>query len=215
MGGSDVAFKSHAEVYVSTIAADGQLGPWQKQSSSLPTPLSGAAAVVHPANDTASWIYVLGGTVAGAVSLDTVYSTTLHHDTGLIDPWIESTIPLSIPTHYLQAVALNNYLYVVGGYAVEGPPMLPRTVTDVYYAAIDSDGSLGPWQPASPLPEPLSSHLVVAYRGEGINTLYAIGGGERPGLPADASFHVYFADINPDPQGFMHTVGLWSTTRSL
>jgi uncharacterized repeat protein (TIGR01451 family) len=198
LGGFDAGHNCHNEVYVSTIGSGGVLGPWIEQAYPLPQPLSSAAAAIQPdpGNSDRSWIYVLGGAPNLGDSLNTVYYTTLHHDSGTIDPWITSPYTLPTPVQYLGAVAHNGYLYAVGGYSVVSP--FYETVTDVSFAPIGSDGSLGPWQATEPLPEPLSSHLVLAY-GEGLtNTLYVLGGGERPGLPSSATFHVYFADIHSD-----------------
>ena len=139
---------------------------------------------------------MLGGIGLGD-SLDTVYHSTLNHSTGELTPWTLTDSPLPTPAHYLTAVAHQGYLYVLGGYSVKSP-FPPYTQDTVHYAQILGDGSLSAWSVAPNLPESLSSHAVLGYS-EGItNTLYVIGGGSRPGLPFNASFHVYFADVNPD-----------------
>ncbi len=197
MGGFDTDFNTRSEVYVSNIGSGGPLSPWVEQTQApLPQPLSAAAAAISPGAPGESYIYLLGGIGSGD-SLGTVYHSTLNHSTGQLTSWTVVGSPLPTPAHYLAAVAHQGYLYVLGGYSVVSP-FFPYTLDTVYYAEILGDGSLGSWTAAPDLPEPLSSHVVLGYS-EGItNTLYALGGGARPGLPFNASFHVYFADVNPD-----------------
>jgi uncharacterized repeat protein (TIGR01451 family) len=197
MGGFDAGFQYHDEVFVSTVNTDGSLGPWIEQTGApLPQPRAGAAAAIYPRDANSSWIYLLGGT-SGGDSEDSVYYTVLDHNTGSISPWIINTYPLSMPVYYEDVAVHNGYIYVVGGYWLE-PPLLPEAVTSVYYAQIQPDGSLGQWQDAAALPEPLSTLLVVAYSEGSVNTLYAIGGWDRTGGPSHSSYRVYFADIHPD-----------------
>jgi uncharacterized repeat protein (TIGR01451 family) len=201
MGGFDASFQYHDEVYISTINEDGSLGGWQP-GTPLPQSRAAAAAVIYPRDANSAWIYLLGGTDAGGNSLNTAYYTVLDHDTGSISDW-NTTTPLSMPVRYEGAATWTTtptntgYIYVIGGYWVESP-FPPDTLDSVYYAQIQPDGSLAPWQETEPLPEPLSSLLVIAYSEEGTNTLYAIGGWDRPGAPSNSSFRVYFADMHPD-----------------
>jgi len=204
MGGFDRDHHYHDEVYVSAINDDGSLNGWIEQTSApLPQALAAAAAAIYPRDANSSWVYLLGGT-AGGDALDTVYYTVLNHATGTISPWTTEPDPMYLPLYYHAVAAHNGYLYVVGGYWVEAG-WAPEAVGTVYYAKIEANGSLGPWIEAESLPTlsgeteetPISSHLLVSY-GEGdVNTLYAVGGWDRTGGPANSSFQVFFADINP------------------
>ncbi|HFD39773.1 MAG TPA: hypothetical protein ENJ31_08025, partial [Anaerolineae bacterium] len=192
MGGTDENLDSRNEVYVSRIGAGGALEPWVEQTNALPVALSGAAAVVSPTSDTESWIYVIGGVSGGGAALDTIYYTTFHHDTGVVDPWLTSSNPLSLPTYYLGATVHNGYIYVVGGYQEELPILGPTA--EVYYAQIQANGDLGPWQQGPSLPGARYNTLVVAYGAGNVNTLYVMGGRSDP---VAGNNDVFFADINP------------------
>jgi len=192
MGGQDADFHYHDEVYVSAIGDQGALGPWTGQAHPLPQPMAAAAAAVYPKDDDESFIYVLGG-IAGGNSFNTVFYTTLDHTTGTIGPWTTSVYTLPVPAHYLAAAAMNGYLYVAGGYSLDPP--FDNALDEVFYAPIQSDGSLGPWQGAPSLPQPLASHLLVAFSEESIRTLYVVGGSN---LKGSSSYRVYFADAAAD-----------------
>jgi uncharacterized repeat protein (TIGR01451 family) len=197
MGGFETTHY-HDQVFISNVNTDGSLGEWIEQTGApLPQPRAAAAAAIYPRDANSSWIYLLGGTAGSGSSLDSVYYTVLDHDTGSISPWILNTYPLSMPVYYEGATAHDGYVYVVGGYWVE-PPFLPEAIDSVFYAQIQPDGSLDQWQETEPLPEPLSTLLVVAYSEGVTNTLYAIGGWDRTGGPSHSSFRVYFTDIQPD-----------------
>jgi uncharacterized repeat protein (TIGR01451 family) len=193
MGGYDDS-DYRDEVYVSAIGADGSLGAWQEQTA-YPLPnsngIAGAAAVTQPKDQNSSWIYLIGG-FDGTQALSTVYQTTLDHTTGTIGDWT-ATEPLSVPVAYLDAVALDGYVYAVGGQLT----MFPFGSTDgVYYAQIQGDGSLGAWQTTELLPEALHYHLVVGYSDETVSTLYTIGGRNEPA--GVSSLYVFFSNANPD-----------------
>ncbi len=192
MGGQDASFQYHDEVYVSAIGEQGALGPWTEQAHALPQPMAAAAAVAYPKDEDETYLYVLGG-IATSNSFNSVFYTTFDHGTGTIGPWVTSAYTLPLPAHYLAAAALNGYLYVVGGYSVDPP--FANALYEVFYAPIQADGSLGPWQDAPLLPQPLASHLVVAFDGEGVRTLYVVGGSNLEGTD---SYRVYFTDAGPD-----------------
>jgi uncharacterized repeat protein (TIGR01451 family) len=141
---------------------------------------------------------LLGGANGIDDSFGTVYHSTLNHSTGALSPWTSTGSPLPAPAEYLAAVAHEGYLYVLGGVSIVSSPPSYSTLDTVHYAQILGDGSLSPWTAAPDLPEPLSSQAVLGFTEGMTSTLYVLGGGARPGLPLSASFHVYFADVNPD-----------------
>jgi uncharacterized repeat protein (TIGR01451 family) len=196
MGGNAGTSNWRTEVYISTIGADGTLGNWREQTTHpLPHALAGAAAAVQPKDEHSSWIYLLGGT-SGSLAYGEVYRTTLDHNTGTIGPWI-STEPFTYAVTYLGAVALNNYLYAIGGHA--WLPWGAESTELVYFASIQADGSLGNWHEAEALPEELEKLLVVGYSEGVTSTLYAIGGQKKLiGNPTTSSNNVYYANVNPD-----------------
>jgi len=69
-----------------------------------------------------------------------------------------STTALPTATAWGEAVAVDDWLYVVGGRAATfGAP----GTTNVFAALIQSDGALGAWQPTTALPMPRTNHELV------------------------------------------------------
>ncbi len=95
-----------------------------------------------------------------------------------------SVTSLPTATMFGDAVAVDGYLFVVGGRdSTFGND--PRA--DVMSAPIQSDGTLGAWSAQTPLPSPRTNERVVAYG----DYVYVIGGGDTgPGLDS-----VYVAQI--------------------
>jgi len=202
MGGVDDTGSYARTVWVSTVGADGAPGPWNPQTYTLPHGVSGAAAVVYPKDENSSWVYLLGG-VQGSTTYSDVHYTILDHGSGTTGQWT-ATRPLSMPLRYLSAVALDGYLYVVGGENPTGTGFDQGPQRTVYYAPINpADGRVGEWQETSLLPIPLDKHLVVTYENEdtGLKTLFAIGGRSKllsPPYTKYASEKVFFADVQSD-----------------
>ena len=83
-----------------------------------------------------------------------------------IPKWKTAT-PLTSPRTGTALVAVNGYLYVIGG--VNGLEFLKNTE----YAKINKDGSLGPWKKGPDLNE-LRGHVGAAYAD---GSIYIVGGG--------------------------------------
>jgi len=193
IGGLDQNHARRSEVYISTLGDDGSPGPWVEQTAHpYPFAMSGAAAVAYPKDDQSAWVYVLGGS-SGSGARSEIYRTTLTYTSGTIGSWTAMT-PLSVPVYYHQALVFSRTIYVVGGYN----PVFPYwgSLSEVFYAEIQADGSLGPWQDAENLPQGLRSLVAVGYNGTDAQTLYAIGGREEQ--TNDTTYKVFFADVNPD-----------------
>ncbi|MEI7690072.1 MAG: ATP-binding protein [bacterium] len=112
------------------------------------------------------YIYVLGGYVSGGVYLDVVRYTKINND-GTVGDWTISPNLLNKARAYHSSAVYNGYLYVVGGFDNN------NDYSDVEYAKINSDGSIGTWTIAT---NELSSsrryQASLAYNG----FLYVIGG---------------------------------------
>jgi hypothetical protein len=87
-----------------------------------------------------------------------------------------STTPLPSPTGFGEAVAVDGYVFVVGG---RGEIFSPDARADVISAPIGGDGRLGAWSPQKSLPQGRTNLRVVAAQ----DFLYVLGGGHGgPGL---------------------------------
>ncbi|MDO8335677.1 MAG: kelch repeat-containing protein, partial [Candidatus Saccharibacteria bacterium] len=91
----------------------------------------------------------------------------------------------------------GNYMYLVGGSNTGG-----TATTNVYYAKMNPDGTIGQWIETASLPAVRTLAAAVAYKGY----LYALGGHND----ATDQSTVYYAPISSNG-----TVGPWNTTSSL
>jgi hypothetical protein len=114
-----------------------------------------------------------GGTLSGGWTATTSF-TTIRED----------------PT----SIAYNGYLYIIGGFSSATSAYL----SDVQYAPISSNGTLGTWTATTSLPSTRADHSTVAYNGY----LYVIGG--YNGSPLST---VQYAPINANG-----TLGTWLAT---
>lgn len=112
----------------------------------------------------------------------------------------------SLPDGYFgqSAVYYNGYLYQAGGAgAIDGPP----DGLIVYYTKVNTNGTIGAWQSATPLPEAVYEHAGVVANG----FLYVIGGWHyNDSLGEYVTNVVYYAKINTDG-----SIGSWQTANQL
>lgn len=118
----------------------GVLSSWSAQTS-LPQAVWAASTAVWTNPLGQSTVYVIGGTDSGGNNLDTVYWATVQN--GQITGWNTTSYPLAL--EYPMPFVVDDMLVVAGGGVTGG------NVTNVYYANINSDGSLGTWQVGPPL----------------------------------------------------------------
>jgi len=105
-----------------------------------------------------------------------------------------SVLPLGL--FLTSIIVTKNRVYILGGYSASGP------VSNVYYAVVNTDGSLGSWTAGTALPASLSHSSCVVVK----NRVYLFGG-----LTADvASNVVYTTIINSDG-----TLGTWTSSTNL
>jgi hypothetical protein len=90
----------------------------------------------------------------------------------ILQPW-QYTSALNVARYYHPVVVAGEYVYAIGG-DVDMTPATPFGWTNsVEYAAIQADGSLGPWQLTSALNTPRYTAAAAAADGY----LYVMGGG--------------------------------------
>lgn len=107
----------------------------------------------------ASWnenIYVVGGTDGVTTSFNTVYYTSIQN--GQLQAWSTGP-PLPVGVNSTYVVAMNGFLIVVGGGLTVG------TDRAMFYAKINTDGSLGQWQTGPPAP-----YTTFSFGGVGCST---------------------------------------------
>jgi len=136
-------------IYSAQINPDGTIGNWIF-AGLMPKPLSGFGMV---ANNNS--LLIIGGEDANNQDQSAVYFTSLNSD-GSIGQWKTANI-LPQPVYRSSIVNIDNKVVSIGG--------LDNGIglEEVYYANINSDGTLGEWQTSSNfLPQPICCGAAVA-----------------------------------------------------
>jgi hypothetical protein len=143
-----------ASVFCAPLQDDGTLGNWTILPP-LPQPRHRHAAIAAH-----GYLFVLGGATSGDVPSDIIYRAAVHSD-GTLSAWetLSQTLPVPLDGH--AAAVVNDHLSITGGWG--GNP--PRMRDEVYKAAIDPEGNLGPWEPVTSLPQPLWLHAATVAGG--------------------------------------------------
>lgn len=202
-------------MYYASIKSDGTLGEFAASPNALPWNMWGGETFVVK-----NKVYICAGQIGGGGSASNVimsaslvggsndYSSYYTEDTtnyltpGAGKPWQQqyqinttqstditgwtsasSNLPGQLGNS--QAVVTKNRVYLLGG-NVSG-----TSVSTVYTASINADGTLGNWATGTILPSAINASQVIAFR----NKVYIIGG---------STANVYSADINADG-----TLGTW------
>jgi len=161
-------------VYYAKINSDGSIGNFTTSGNNIPTSLCNHSSVVNK-----GYLYITGGYVGSY--FNTVYYAKINSD-GDIGSFTKSSNNIPTPLHSHSSVVNNGYLYITGGYGRNG---LQNTV---YYAKINSDGSIGSFTTSgNNIPTPLLSHSSVVNNGY----LYITGASTRGGLRTT----IYFASF--------------------
>lgn len=171
-GGSTNSTTLTSSVYTSGWnPATGQISSWSQQTA-LPQAIGGAFGA---ATDNA--VYVVGGQNSTPALLNTVYWATISN--GQIGSW-NTGPPLPVAVKGAFVAIIGSYLVVAGGDTNVG---LTTVSNAVYYAAINANGSLGPWQSGPPMPYGMGNGnsgfmvwnsaglaLIGGYNGSGFST---------------------------------------------
>jgi N-acetylneuraminic acid mutarotase len=146
---------NHSTVYYAKLNSDGSVGTWSINSKPIPNIIyNDSRAIV--AN---GYLYVLGST-----NLAPQYAK-LNSD-GSLGAWTAAgaTQTTQAPSTFVA----NGYVYVIGGLDGSANPR-----SSVYYAKLNSDGSIGSWRTNSNyLPTTVELHSSFVSNGY----VYVIGG---------------------------------------
>ncbi len=166
---------------------NGTLGSWSN-ANAMPSAIYLHSAVVNN-----GYIYTTGGYNGNPTS--TVFYAPMN-STGSIGAWQTTALPSAFNS--LSAVVNNGYIYTTGGYNfING-----GATSTVFYAPINSTGSIGAWSTTIPLPSTLSHHSAVVNNGY----LYITGGNASGTITST----VFYAPITSTG-----SLGAWSTTTPL
>jgi N-acetylneuraminic acid mutarotase len=142
MGGLNTA-AAQQTTYYAKLNADGSIGAWNTGSSFATTTGCNSGTVAN------GYIYMVGNDQSAGCDaqspsfvFNTVQYAKLNAD-GSIDGWT-ATNGLPIAMGSVSTVALNGYLYVIGGHN-----NTDVSQSTIYYAALNSDGTVGNWNTSS------------------------------------------------------------------
>ena len=179
----------------------GTVSAWTTSPNNLASPTALAATAVYN-----GYVYEIGGCANAACPSLTVYYASINSNGG-IGAW-QSTTSLGTATSQLSAVADNGYLYELGGLTGSG------NSTAVYYASINSNGTINAWQPTTVLLNANTGSGTVVYNGY----IYEVGGCNTTCPATEVDYALICTGSNSGTGGCgatAGTIGTWHTTSSL
>lgn len=150
---------THSSVWYAPINSNGSVGSWT-QSTSMNTARQKFGLSVWNGR-----VYVVGGLSSGGSELASVEYATLSPSGG-VGAWTTSGNTLSNGRQDNSVAVWDGYLYSTGG-SNSG-----AYYSDVQYAAVAGNGSVGAWNTTSSFSGNRGGHGTVAYGGK----LYVLGG---------------------------------------
>lgn len=157
-----------ADVLWTSVKPDSTLNPWRK---STPMPTGGLSSAATSSND--QHLFVLGGRSGGVISSDVIVGD-FAADGNPTNFRTVAKMPVSLWFH--GAAILDERLYVWGGLTGTESSTINRRV---FTAAVNADGSLGPWQEMPPMPQGIYSSAFSGFN----DYLVSIGGRYVGGTP--------------------------------
>lgn len=177
------------DVQYAPLLADGSIGTWSSNTS-LPSNLAKGGGAVYK-----DYLYLVDGfDNGGAPSKATYYANIRNAGQGGQNAatWTASS-SFTTGRRDHGYVAYNGYMYISGGVTAAAG----GGATDVQYAPINADGSLGTWTATTSLNNPRYGHSMVAYN----NVMYVVAGNVGGG----AGTSVISAPINANG-----SLGTWT-----
>ncbi len=164
-----------------SLNSNGTANSWVS-TTSLPGVRMGHKIVAYN-----GYMYVLGGHNGAGTWYNDVLYAPINSD-GSLGSWSSTTSFSGVRSAH-GAVAVNGYMYIAGGeYRVSGTGYRQ---SDIQYAPIHADGSLGSWTATTSLPTGRGNMGVVAYN----DSIYMIGGNGTSGAVYNQTLR---ANINAD-----------------
>ncbi|MGH7487971.1 MAG: Kelch repeat-containing protein, partial [bacterium] len=149
------------------------------------------------ASDSTAAFQIQNSAGADLLQADTLNSRLIAGSTsGELQTWQTNSNALPQGLRFLSSVVANGYIYSIGGTTNN-----TSGIDTTYYAKLNSDGSTGAWQTASPtLPVPLGEAATVTANGY----VYIIGGTTDF---TNGMSSVYYTKLNSDG-----SIGVWQTS---
>ncbi len=183
------------DVQYAPLNSDGTVGTWTATTSFT------TARFGHTATAYNGYMYIMGGcssVLLGCSGLQADVQYAPINTNGTIGTWTATT-SFTTPRVYHASAVSNGYLYILGGDSGSG------YLSDVQYAPINSNGTVGTWNATTSFSTGRISHGAVVSGGY----IYVIGGCSA-GTCSSLLSDVQYAPINSNG-----TVGTWNATTSL
>jgi N-acetylneuraminic acid mutarotase len=198
IGGSSPAQNWFNDVQYAPINGDGSLGNWQN-TTPLNTPRYSHTSVVNN-----GYLYIIGGNIndgnGNGIGTTDVQYAKINAD-GSLGNW-QSAAPFNAPGRWGFASAFSNgYLYIIQGFTYSAA----APCTDVQFAKVNADGSLGAWQSTSTFSPARFGHASTVWNGN----IYTLGGVNWNGSYY-ALNDVHYSTINSNG-----SLGSWQSTAQL
>jgi len=171
-GAADQTNVATTVVYRAQTQQSGALSAWTPATTPLPDARAYQATVAASAytaaldtTTTEAYLYALGGIDASGATVSTVYYSKVSLD-GSNGAWLTTTA-LPVALHSASAVVFRGYVYLAGGADGQNAP-----TKSAWRAAVNPDGTLGPWQTMTGLSNGAAFQGLVNFG----PYLYAVGG---------------------------------------
>ncbi len=172
IGGAAETNVATTSVYRSRVAQSGDVDTWSTSMTQLPVARAYHAPVAATAftapidtTATAAYLYAIGGIDSAAAATNTVYYARVALD-GSVGTW-QTTTPLPNAVRSASAVVFRGFIYLGGGAEASNMP-----TKNAWRAAVNADGTIGPWQLITGLPNAAAFHALTNFG----PYLYATGG---------------------------------------
>lgn len=190
--------------YVSTNNLNSKSGAWASAGSSFTTARYMFSTVAYN-----GYLYVLGGCSAGSGGSCTTFQNDVQYAPinvdGTIGSWNSTTAFTGAGGRFgLQALAFNNYLYILGGCTAGSTTACTGIQNDVWYAPFKADGTIGSWTSTTSFTTARYFFGAATYNGYA----YILGGCTVSSCTGASD--VQYAKFNSNG-----TIGTWNTTTAL
>lgn len=190
-----------SDTQYASIKADGSIGSWSSTTSFT------TGRRVHGFVINNGYMYVVGGDTgngsSGATQRNDVQYAKIN-DNGTVGTWMTTTSFTNVRSAH-STVVYQGYLYIMGGYNSSFVNQ-----SDVQYAQINANGSLGSWATTTSMATARFGMRAFAYNGN----VYYVGGSNSS---ATRYSEVYYSAIDPAgrPTAFGTLTNDFSTARAL
>jgi hypothetical protein len=178
------------DVSYAPLNSDGSVGTWTVDTHTFTTGRKFLGAAAHN-----GYMYVLGGKTSAGGTLQDIQYAPIGGSGALSGNWASAGSSISTGGQGTSLAIYKGYAYAVGGY--NGTSYS----TTVYYAPVNTDGTIGSWSTTSSFTTARYNAATVVYN----DNLYLVGGADSAAMN-----DVQYAAINSNG-----TLGTWAASTDI